>query len=271
MASPAPSERRFEELSHAVHERMPFSTVKISHSLTTLFQESVYHQWDQLRVLAEFEANGEEYPNTSDTSDEIVYDTGHKNVEVHLALSGVRSHNNSVWRPLMGMVELVSIADSVEELCENCFCECRSLSRVTFGESSSLKLIGQGAFCVTGVREIHIPDAVEELCEKCFSWCESLSRVTFGESSSLKLIGKGAFRESGVVEIHLPDSVEELCEECFCRCEMLCRVTFGESSLLKLIGKRSLCVNCVCKIHIPNYAELVPCDVVPHYTRVAKL
>ena len=58
------------------------------------------------------------------------------------------------------------------------------------GRTHSLKLIGKGAFCRSGVVEIHIPDGVEELCEKCFYECESLSCVTFGESSSLKLIGE---------------------------------------------------------------------------------
>ena len=64
--------------------------------------------------------------------------------------------------------------------------KCWSLSRVTFGESSSLKLIGNKAFFRSGVYEIHIPNSVEELCDGCFSECENLSRVTFGESSSLK-------------------------------------------------------------------------------------
>ena len=43
------------------------------------------------------------------------------------------------------------------------FFGCRSLSRVTFGGSSSLKLIRKGAFRLTGVRDIHIPAGVEEL------------------------------------------------------------------------------------------------------------
>ena len=50
----------------------------------------------------------------------------------------------------------VSVPDSVEELCEECFCVCKSLSRVAFGESSSLKLIWKWAFSASGVVEIHI-------------------------------------------------------------------------------------------------------------------
>ena len=83
------------------------------------------------------------------------------------------------------------------ELCDECFRECRRLSRVTFGESSYLKLVGKGEFSSSVVREIRIIDGVEELCEECSS-CKGLSRVTFGDSSSLKLIWKRAFCESAL-------------------------------------------------------------------------
>ena len=63
---------------------------------------------DQRQVLAEFGANVEKScPETSDASEEIVYDKGSKSVEVFLALSGVGSPNNSVWRRVMRMVQLV--------------------------------------------------------------------------------------------------------------------------------------------------------------------
>ena len=57
----------------------------------------------------------------------------------------------------------IHIPDGVEELCDLCFCRCKSLSRVTFGESSSLKLIGKEAFIGCGVVEIHVPDGIERL------------------------------------------------------------------------------------------------------------
>ena len=38
----------------------------------------------------------------------------------------------------------IHVPDSVEELFGWCFCECLTLSRVTFGESSFLKGIGKG-------------------------------------------------------------------------------------------------------------------------------
>ena len=99
----------------------------------------------------------------------------------------------------------IHIPDGVRELCDACFAQCTSLSRVTFGASSSLKLIGMWAFSRTGLREIHIPDGVQELGNACFGWCRHLSCVTFGESSSLKLIGNAVFHESGVCNICIPD------------------------------------------------------------------
>ena len=119
----------------------------------------------------------------------------------------VLSRNQRECYSCTGVLEEVVVPDGVEELREKCFSGCKSLSSVTFGESSSLKLIGERAFSRSGVVEIHIPDGVEELCDMCFYGCKSLSRVAFGGSSSLKLIGDWAFSRTRVVEIHIPDGI----------------------------------------------------------------
>ena len=105
-----------------------------------------------------------------------------------------------------GVLSSVCVPDSVRELCDGCFKGCKSLSRVTFGPSSSLERIGVEAFgavynrfgrCTPGgLVEISIPDSVRELCDGCFKGCSSLSRVTFGPSSSLERIGFHAFPRS---------------------------------------------------------------------------
>ena len=132
----------------------------------------------------------------------------------YLVLCVVSGHNFG-WRHLAKalVAQWVSIPDSVEQICESCFELCERLSRVTFGEPSSLKMINKDAFCCSYVREIHIPDS-EELCQFCFSTCETLSRVTFGESSFLNLIGRMAFG-SGVSEIHLPSSECRIISQAF--------------------------------------------------------
>ena len=63
-----------------------------------------------------------------------------------------------------------------------CFSAREILSRVTFGESSSLKLISKRVLRGSGILKIRISEAGEELYGECFSGCKSLSRVTFGES-----------------------------------------------------------------------------------------
>lgn len=73
------------------------------------------------------------------------------------------SKDHRVCYSCIGEFEEVVVPDGVEELFENCFFSCKSLSRVRFGDSSSLKLIEERVFLGSGVREIHIPDGVEAL------------------------------------------------------------------------------------------------------------
>ena len=129
-----------------------------------------------------------------------------------------------------------AIPKSVRELCDRCFEECRSLSRVTFVSSSCLEQIGEYCFSKTVIAEVSIPDSVRELCDRCFSECQSLRRVTFGSSSSLERIGKSCFEGTVIEEVSIPDSVRELCDCCFAGCTRLRRVNFGSSSSVERIG-----------------------------------
>lgn len=52
-------------------------------------------------------------------------------------------------------VREIHIPDGMEELCDACFTACKSLSRVTFSDSS-VKLLGKEALRGSGVGEIHI-------------------------------------------------------------------------------------------------------------------
>ena len=153
-----------------------------------------------------------------------------------------------------GMRE-VYIPDSVEYLSNRCFFECRSLSRVAFGESSTLRQTGIEAFFKCGLTEIHIPDSVEELCDMCFLGCEALERVTFGDLSRLKRIGNGAFGVCGLRKIRIPNSVEELCSACFCECSSLSHVTFGECPLLKRIERLAFFDCDLTELFIPGSVE----------------
>ena len=192
MTSPESAKRRFAALNLALDERLAFSTVKISHSSSTSFDGS---RMDGQRILAEFEGNEARDENecsskASERLKEILHDDCNERA-MYLFLCGASCQGSLTLRDFVHSVQFVSIPDCVEALWESCFSGCERLSRVTFGVSSSLKVICKKAFYRSGLEEIHIPDSVEELCEDCFSRCENLSRVTFGESSSLKLIGRG--------------------------------------------------------------------------------
>ena len=105
------------------------------------------------------------------------------------------------------MIASISIPDSVVELGEGCFSWCQSLLCVTFGSSSRLERICDGAFYHTGIESLSIPDSVVELGEQCFYECMSLRRVTFGISSMLERIGGEAFDRMILESVALPDSV----------------------------------------------------------------
>lgn len=158
-------------------------------------------------------------------------------------------------------IRYISIPDSVEEICDECFCRCRSLARVTFGQASSLKRIGVKAFkACAQLTEIQVPSSVEELCDKCFFECKSISRVTFVQAPLVKQIGVKAFGGcESLTEIHVPDGVENILAKCFCECKSLSVVTFGESSSLKRIGMEAFSGCSLTEICIPESVEEL-CD-----------
>ena len=51
----------------------------------------------------------------------------------------------------------IHIPECVEEICDQCFVCCKSLLRVTFGESSSLKILDRDVFRGSGLGEIQFP------------------------------------------------------------------------------------------------------------------
>ena len=187
-ASLAPLKRRFERLNDALHEKLPFSTPKTTHSLTTVFEGSRYDTRDQQKVVVESEPHEEE--SCTETSDKL-----------YVTLGDVRDQYGEDQED--GLIDY----DGEEEEDEESTAESVAPYLVVcgvMGQNDGLrKLRG-----TQRARFVSIPDVVEEICDWCFSWCKSLSRVTFVESSSLKLIGKEAFSWSGLREIHIPDGVE---------------------------------------------------------------
>jgi hypothetical protein len=110
-----------------------------------------------------------------------------------------------------GQSNAVVIESRIENLCESCFSNCRSLASITFESNSKLQRIEEYAFAESGLKTIHIPGSVEVLCKNSFSKCNSLASITIESNSKLHRIEEFAFAESGLTTIHVPASVEVLC------------------------------------------------------------
>ena len=77
-----------------------------------------------------------------------------------------------------GVIE-IHIPYSVEDPCEECFCGCKNLLLVTFGESSSLKLIGKRGFRGSGLSSFCLPGSVSSIGKSSFFGCSLKDFVIF--------------------------------------------------------------------------------------------
>jgi hypothetical protein len=98
----------------------------------------------------------------------------------------------------------VWISSSISRLTKDCFCNCKSLTSVTFELNSKLQRIEESVFEESGLRTIQIPASVEVLCKSCFCNCKSLTSVTFQSNSKLQRIEEYAFAESCLTTIDIP-------------------------------------------------------------------
>ena len=172
-ASLDPLKRRFKQLNDALHERLLFSAAKTANSLSTVFEGRRYDLADKQKVIVDFEPNGEKScAKASDRSTERLQEDLHEGVAAYLVVCGVIGQNVGL-RGLSNTqrTRFVSIPDGFEELCERCFSESRIFSRVTFGESSSLKLIEKGTFRGSGLTCFCLPGSVSSIGGASFSEC----------------------------------------------------------------------------------------------------
>ena len=99
--------------------------------------------------------------------------------------------------------------NSIREICDCCFIECKSLYSVKFGESARIERLGISCFESTGIREIVIPYSVPDIGERSFAYCENLSRLKLSNSSLLNRIGYSAFGDCRI-GFFLPKNVKDV-------------------------------------------------------------
>jgi hypothetical protein len=102
----------------------------------------------------------------------------------------------------------IIIPESVEEIGERCFYNCRKLDSVMFDPDSNLRRIEAYAFFGTNLQSITFPKRVEGIGEKCFHNCERLKEITFSRDfRASERVASNAFFWCAVNCIIIPGEV----------------------------------------------------------------
>jgi len=131
------------------------------------------------------------------------------------------------------MLESVIIPDSVEEINNSAFNNCKKLKNVII--PTGVSRIGDTAFAdCTQLTSISIPETVTEIEEYTFNGCTHLESVTIPDS--ITVIGERAFENCAqLTSIIIPDTVTEIKEYTFKGCTHLESVTIPDS--ITVIGE----------------------------------
>ena len=100
-----------------------------------------------------------------------------------------------------GRLQEVEIPETVIEIRDRAFCDCRKLKNMIL--HTGLKRIGIKPFdfCLS-LTSIILPDGVTEIGKDAFAYCEKLASVTIPQS--VTAIGQGAFKACPALTIHAP-------------------------------------------------------------------
>ena len=138
----------------------------------------------------------------------------------------------------------LSNVQTLENIRENAFSDCSSLSTVKLPMNGKLKSIDTNAFgflkgVAPQIREIMIPASVKEIRGYVFNGCKQLENVEFAEGSKLETIYGHVFESTSLKKITIPASVTTIKSEAFGRCKQLESVTFAPGSKLETIANNA--------------------------------
>ena len=95
-------------------------------------------------------------------------------------------------------IEKVFIPNTVRELGEDAFRDCKRLREVVFAPNSRLEDIGDNCFSNCGFEEVTVPKSVRSIGRCAFQYCRNLQSLTLEEGSHLAHVGKDIVRGTRV-------------------------------------------------------------------------
>ncbi|MBO7196622.1 MAG: leucine-rich repeat domain-containing protein [Clostridia bacterium] len=134
-------------------------------------------------------------PYSKYTTNDIYYSSKKTNVNTFLSngsikkvVFGGKKVPDSILNGCSGITEVV-ITDSVTEIGDGAFEECKSITSITLG--NNLEVIGSYSLSKTSITEIVIPDSVKRILSGAFSDCEALVDIHIGKG--LNFVGNYNF------------------------------------------------------------------------------
>ena len=145
-------------------------------------------------------------------------------------------------------IKRICISEGILYLCTSAFYGLCVLQHVILPRT--LRYIGAGSFCDTGLKQISIPDSVRYIGSRCFEGCKHLEECrlpnhidkirasTFENCYSLRQIAlptnlqaieTDAFRSSGITMVSFPEGLRTIQSGAFVECESLFSVMLPRS------------------------------------------
>ncbi len=148
-------------------------------------------------------------------------------IEVDKACTSYKSVGGILYNRDMTRIEWVpttysgemTVPDSVTEICDGAFENCRYLTRVTLPDG--VTSIGRAAFSYcTSLTEIGLPNGVASIGESAFAYCSILKSISVSEN--VTSIGRYAFQNCALLEtIHIPTGLTRIEDYVFSGCNNL--------------------------------------------------
>ena len=157
----------------------------------------------------------------------------------------------------------ITLPESLEVIDLRAFESCNRLESVDFSKCKNLKIIGNSAFCATGIVNLDLSNtSVEHIEASAFYLCDELETIKL--PSTLKYIDEECFcfcKNLKIVE--LPEGVEEIGNGAFSCCDKLESIKLP--STLTYISKYSF-DNChsLKEIIAPEHAKILIDKIVLH-------